>query len=39
MKPADVKSMIRSLATPNKVTLTASAAGTANYLAFNGYGA
>jgi hypothetical protein len=39
MKPADVKAKIRSLATQGKITLTASAAGTGNYLAFNGYGA
>jgi subtilisin family serine protease len=39
LKPADVKAKIRSLATPGKITLSAAAAGSANYLAFNGWGA
>jgi hypothetical protein len=39
MKPADVKAKIRTLATPGKITLPASASGTGNYLAFNGFGA
>jgi cerevisin len=39
VKPADLKTTIRKLATPGKIILTASAAGTPNYLAFNGWGA
>jgi len=38
VKPADLKTTIRKLATPGKIILTASAAGTPNYLAFNGWG-